>query len=59
MYLGVNSRRSGRNSVGRMRAPWSEVSNELMEWINYGGNQAATHMIFDDAILVIAGHCPI
>jgi hypothetical protein len=32
MYPGVNSRRGGRKSARRMRAPGSEVSNEIVGW---------------------------
>ena len=32
MYPGVNSRRGGRKSARRMRAPGSEVSKEMVGW---------------------------
>ena len=32
MYPGVNSRRGGRKRARRMRAPGSEVSNEMVGW---------------------------
>ena len=32
MYPGVNSRRGGRKRARRMRAPGSDVSNEMVGW---------------------------
>ena len=40
MYPGVNSRRGGRKSARRMRAPGSEVSSEMVGWTRgWGGGE--------------------